>query len=315
MANKVDSNIGSLPKTTYLADDSLLVAEQQGEAVAVTGELFKQFARDSVTGYVGSADEHAKAAGNSAKSAAQSAEDASKSASNSNTYARNAAASAKAIEDMSVEGVSVSHENSASVEKKVSGGSVKLIFSIPEGKDGVSGVHFGSDEPPENANIWINPNGKPTGTEDWEFDLDTGETDTKTVVVLGADNANGQLAALRFKHNGEWVEIPAIAGEKGDPGYTPQKNIDYFDGADGKDGKDGVDGYTPQKGVDYFDGKDGVDGKDGKDGESGVYVGSGTPPEDATVWVDPSGNPSNTELWKFTLNDGTTVSKSVVVVG
>ena len=30
----------------------------------------------------------------------------------------------------------------------------------------------------------------------------------------------------------------------GDPGYTPQKGIDYFDGQDG---------YTPQKNVDYFD--------------------------------------------------------------
>ena len=36
---------------------------------------------------------------------------------------------------------------------------------------------------------------------------------------------------------------------KGDPGYTPQKGIDYFDGKDG---------YTPRKGIDYFDGEDGA---------------------------------------------------------
>ena len=36
---------------------------------------------------------------------------------------------------------------------------------------------------------------------------------------------------------------------KGDPGYTPVKGTDYFDGVDGVNGKDG---YTPVKGVDYF---------------------------------------------------------------
>lgn len=39
---------------------------------------------------------------------------------------------------------------------------------------------------------------------------------------------------------------------------------------DGKDGSDGQDGYTPQKNVDYFDGKDGSDGKNGQDGVSPV---------------------------------------------
>lgn len=70
--------------------------------------------------------------------------------------------------------------------------------------------------------------------------------------------------------------IKGPKGDKGDSGYTPQKGIDYFDGADGYtpkknidyfDGKDGADGYTPQKNIDYFDGKDGADGKDG-----GYYI-------------------------------------------
>lgn len=39
---------------------------------------------------------------------------------------------------------------------------------------------------------------------------------------------------------------------KGDPGYTPVKGVDYFDGKDG---------YTPIKGVDYHDGIDGVSPK------------------------------------------------------
>ena len=67
-------------------------------------------------------------------------------------------------------------------------------------------------------------------------------------------------------------------GVDGRDGYTPQKNIDYFDGKDGspgKDGKDGEpgkdgqDGYTPVKGVDYFDGEPGKDGAPGADGQPG----------------------------------------------
>ena len=142
-----------------------------------------------------------------------------------------------------------------------------------DGEKGVSGVHFGADTPPDDATVWVDPNGEPTSTEDWEFDMNDGTTDTKTVVVVGAKEANGYTGILRVKDaNGKWVEIPAIIGkqgeaftyedftpeqlaelkgEKGDPGYTPVKGKDYFDGAAG---------YTPQKGVDYFDGDKGDDG-------------------------------------------------------
>ena len=105
------------------------------------------------------------------------------------------------------------------------------------------------------------------------------------------------MAILKVKQaDGTWAEIPAIAGEKGKDGYTPQKGIDYFDGSNGKDGTSvtvssvtestvdggsnvvafsdgksvtikngskGNPGYTPQKNVDYFDGQNGQNGKDG----------------------------------------------------
>ena len=101
-------------------------------------------------------------------------------------------------------------------------------------------------------------------------------------------------------------------GPQGEPGYTPIKGVDYFDGTPGAPGKDG---YTPIKGVDYFDGKDGKDGKDGTmtfedltpeqkaslkgepgeqgprgaDGNPGVYVGSNEPAAGIFVWIDTSG--------------------------
>ena len=52
-----------------------------------------------------------------------------------------------------------------------------------------------------------------------------------------------------------------LKGEPGKDGYTPQKGVDYFDGAPGKDGtngkdgvngKDGQNGYTPVRGTDYW---------------------------------------------------------------
>ena len=163
----------------------------------------------------------------------------------------------------------------------------------PKGDTGASGVYIGTGTPPETANVWVNPTGEPTSTEDWEFDLDDGSTDTKTVVVVGSDEAtaNGQLGILRVRQaDGSWKEIPALVGtpgkdgvdgKDGQDGYTPVKGKDYFDGVDGKNGVDGKDGYTPVKGVDYFDGTDGVDGYtpvkgvdyfDGSNGKDGTSV-------------------------------------------
>ena len=45
-------------------------------------------------------------------------------------------------------------------------------------------LHVGSDNPPATASVWIDPNGEPTNTEDWEFDLKDGTTEVRTVVVL-----------------------------------------------------------------------------------------------------------------------------------
>lgn len=110
-------------------------------------------------------------------------------------------------------------------------------------------------------------------------------------VVSVADIEGGHRITITDIYGTKTVDV--LDGEKGDPGYTPQKGIDYFDGDKGDkgdpgytpikgvdyfDGKDGKDGYSPVKGVDYFDGVDGKDGKtpvkgvdyfDGKDGAQG----------------------------------------------
>lgn len=110
-------------------------------------------------------------------------------------------------------------ELTEAVEKALQEAKESGEFNGEPGVPGESGVYVGSDTPPANATVWINPEGEPTSTEDWEFDLDDGSTEEKTVVVVGSDDAsaNGKLAILRMKDaNGNWVEIPAIVGSKGE---------------------------------------------------------------------------------------------------
>ena len=67
-----DKTIGELKRATSLDDDSLMIAEQQGEAVSVTGGLFKSFAQESTKSFAESASADAAMAAD-AKDAAQSA--------------------------------------------------------------------------------------------------------------------------------------------------------------------------------------------------------------------------------------------------
>ena len=89
--------------------------------------------------------------------------------------------------------------------------------------------------------------------EDGEFDGKPGPaagfgTPTATVETLDAESE----ATVEITASGDDTEkvfsfiFRLPRGRNGDPGYTPQKNVDYFDG------KNGDPGYTPQKGIDYF---------------------------------------------------------------
>lgn len=67
----------------------------------------------------------------------------------------------------------------------------------------------------------------------------------------GADGDDGYSPTVNLERVEGGVKITAVNeteehsvvvldGEKGEPGYTPQKNVDYFDGKDGEPGADGV---------------------------------------------------------------------------
>ena len=135
------------------------------------------------------------------------------------------------------------------------------------------------------------------------------------------------IIEVKFEENDKEIKTPFEEMQFvniGKDGETPYIKDGYWwigdtntnvkaEGTDGKDGANGLDGKDGENGK---DGKDGADGKDGKDGESGVYVGSDTPDTDANVWIDPNGSPTGTaEEWTFTLEDGSTVKKTIAVLG
>lgn len=94
----------------------------------------------------------------------------------------------------------------------------------------------------------------------------------KEQVLAYVQDVKEMIDAGKIKGDPGYTPIKGVDYFDGKDGYTPIKGVDYFDGRDGYtpvkgvdyfDGEKGNDGYTPVKGIDYFDGKDGKDGKDG----------------------------------------------------
>ena len=111
--------------------------------------------------------------------------------------------------------------------------------------------------------------------------------------------------------------IKGVQGEKGDKG---EKGAQGPQGLQGPPGEAGADGKTPYVGDNgnWFVGSDDTGkpsrGETGPQGVSGVYVGSGDMPDGYNVQIDPDGTPDlASETWTFTLDDGTTVTKVVVL--
>ncbi len=103
-----DSNISSLPQAAQLGDDSLLVAEQQGQAVKVTGAQFKEFGRQAVIGQVQGYVDRAEAAADRAVDAVS------------------------AVTDMTVEAAALASGQDATVTKTIKDGKVDLAFGLPQ---------------------------------------------------------------------------------------------------------------------------------------------------------------------------------------
>ena len=110
-----DKNIGALPQAAQLDDSSLLVAEQQGQTVKITGAQFKEFGRQAVVGQVQGYVDQAEAAADRAEGAVRS------------------------VEDMTVEAAALPAGQEAAVTKTIRAGKVHLAFGLPRGEQGVPG--------------------------------------------------------------------------------------------------------------------------------------------------------------------------------
>lgn len=110
-----DKNISALPQIPQLSDDALMVVEQQGTAMKMTGEQFKEFGKQGVIqdmqGYV-----------NAAQQAAEDAEDA-----------------VDSVLNMTVDAQTLSSGQNASVTKSMKNGVVNLNFGLPRGIPGPKG--------------------------------------------------------------------------------------------------------------------------------------------------------------------------------
>lgn len=151
---QTESTIGGLRRATYFAGDSLLVVEQQGNALAAEGALLANFAQSAVAPQVQQAQ--------AAAFAAETAQDGAQSARN-------------AIESMSVESVTTESGTQASVQKTVQDGAVKLTFSIPKGDSGVVAPANGffTMSVDEDGNLYAHTSGSGEAPE-FEYDAATG---------------------------------------------------------------------------------------------------------------------------------------------
>ena len=156
------------------------------------------------------------------------------------------------------------------------------------------------------------------------------------------------MSVLKIKDsNGNWIPIHTITGEDG---YSPSASVSkellattititdktgtttavVYDGISGEDGQDGEDGFSPEitvneitgghevsiqtkDGYQYFNVYDGAKGDAGNDGYTPVKGTDYWTAADKAAMVSDVIAALNSEQWTFTLADGTTVTKRVVV--
>lgn len=110
-----DKNIGMLPQAAQVEDDSLLVMEQQGAAMKLTGRQLKDYAKQGVELEFQEDLEAAQAAADRAEGAV------------------------RAVEDMTVSARTLESGEPASVAKTEAGGVFHLAFGLPQGERGAPG--------------------------------------------------------------------------------------------------------------------------------------------------------------------------------
>ena len=166
----------------------------------------------------------------------------------------------------------------------------------------------------------------PTINEEDEIEIESADEITGLTKLI----AETQEVKTEIEHkleNGEFVGPQGIQGEvgpvgpvgpqgpQGERGYQGlqgEKGEQGIQGPEGKQGIQGVQGPKGETGEQGPEGKTGPQGPKGETGDSGVYIGE-NPPEGTRVWINPEGEGPKSEEWVFTLEDGTEVTKKVLL--
>lgn len=246
-----DKTIGELTRAANLDDDSLLIAEQQGSAVAVAGSLFKQFVVDAATAQVGAAEQYAKDAADSAQEAKDAVSQIGTAVQDTKENAEAAEKAREAIENMIVEAVTLASGDQATVTKDIVNDVVRLVFGLPAGAKGDKGDPGNSIQ----AIKRTAGNGAPGTVDTYTITLTDGSTSTFNV-YNGADGSGaGDMTAAVYDPQGKKTDIykyvdDALAGV--DPDVTADE-VEFSDGENLQQKYDngdlsGEDGITPHIG-------------------------------------------------------------------
>ena len=223
-----DKTIGELKRATSLDDDSLLIAEQQGEAVSLPGSLFKQFVEDAADEQVGAAKQYAENAKQSAEEAKTAVGGIGNAVEDTKNNAQAAEDARKAIEDMVVEAVTLATGTPASVTKELINGVVKLVFGLPSGDKGDKGDPGNSIQ----SITRTAGNGAPGTTDTYTVTLTDGST-TEFYVYNGKDGMGaGDMTASVYDPQGKATDIFAYVDDKVkdiDPDVTADE-VTFSDG-------------------------------------------------------------------------------------
>lgn len=185
------------------------------------------------------------------------------------TYATTAQSASQAIQDMSVEAVTLEVDSDVTVEKSVDPvtGAVTLTYGIPKGVKGEKG--------------------------------DTGSKGDKGDPFVYSDFTPEQLASLKGEKGDKGDQ--GIQGIQGERGIQGKQGIQGVKGDTGEKGDKGdaftYSDFTPEqlaslKGAKGDKGDTGNTGAKGDTGDSGVYVGTSAPSDtNVNVWIDSDGEP------------------------
>ena len=276
----VDSNIGSLPAVEALDDDSLLVAEQQGEAKHFTGKQLKDYAKEGVAALVAAAqkaaDDAAQAA-RDAKAAADSVQDvsadaaAAKAAAQAATQAMVAAQNARDAARTAAETAAgdAAAKAAQSVENKLAG-------YVTDAENAKSAAQSAAGTAATDAANAVNSQLAQHVADAQAAQRAAEQARNEAQAIAGGDFlplAGGTLNGALTLHGDPTEPMHAVSKQ-----YVDEKLKDAdFDVT--ADEVTFADGETFQQKYDNGE----------LTGKSGVYVGSGEMPEGYNVQIDPDG--------------------------